>query len=110
MPEQSLIADVTHVALAFILSGALNEVEPLTWDLFDTVANVRSKFAPGTAVIIAIGGWVDDGGFSVAAATEGSRRLFAQNVTKLVDETGADGRCINSIVCNNLLNLLRCRC
>ena len=41
--------------------------------------------------MVAIGGWGDTDGFEVAARTESSRELFARNVKKMVDETGADG-------------------
>ena len=40
---------------------------------------------------VAIGGWGDTTGFDVAAATDITRRNFAQNVKKMVDATGADG-------------------
>ncbi|MCJ1285110.1 hypothetical protein MMC26_004448 [Xylographa opegraphella] len=68
-----------------------NAAQPPTWPLFTTVEHVRSQFLPGTAVMVAIGGWGDTTGFSQAAATDGSRRLFAQNVKAMVDATGADG-------------------
>lgn len=61
------------------------------WPLFTTVDEVRRKFPTGTAVMVAIGGWGDTQGFSEAAATEESRKVFAQNVKKMVDQTGADG-------------------
>ena len=41
--------------------------------------------------MVAIGGWGDTEGFSYAAATEYGRRLFAGNVKKMVEDTGADG-------------------
>lgn len=46
----------------------------------------------GTKVMVAIGGWGDTEGFEVAARTEGSRRLFARNVARMVEVTGADGK------------------
>ena len=42
--------------------------------------------------MVAIGGWGDTEGFDVAAATESSRKLFAQNVNSMVEATGADGK------------------
>ena len=42
--------------------------------------------------MVAIGGWGDTQGFSVAAATPEGRQLFAKNVKAMVDFTGADGR------------------
>ena len=43
--------------------------------------------------MVAIGGWGDSDGFSQAAASGESRKLFAKNVKAMVDETGADGNC-----------------
>ena len=52
---------------------------------------MRPKFANGVAIMVAIGGWGDTNSFSKAAATQKSRRLFANNVKAMVDQTGADG-------------------
>ena len=91
IPKKSLLSEVTHVALAFMRSDTFNEVQPTMWPLFTTVETVRAQFPPGTAVMIAIGGWGDTTGFSQAAATDSSRTLFAKNVRAMVDATGADG-------------------
>lgn len=86
------MAEITHVALAFMQSSKFNEASPVSWPLFTTVDKVRSQFADGTAVMVAIGGWGDTEGFSAAAASESSRKLFAKNVKMMIDYTGADGR------------------
>ena len=93
VPDKGLISEATHVAIAFVLSEAFNQVEPMNWLLFTSVNDVPSKLAPGTNVMIAIGEWGDTDGFDVAAATEDSRKLFALNVAKMVEATGADGTC-----------------
>lgn len=72
-------------------SSIFNEEHRDSWPLFTTVEDVRSKFAPGTAVMVAIGGWGDTAGFSEAAITTQNRKLFAKNVKVMVDATGADG-------------------
>lgn len=43
-------------------------------------------------MMVAIGGWGDTAGFSIAAATDNSRKLFARNVKLMLDATGADGK------------------
>lgn len=91
VPEPSLVSDISHVALAFMQSSIFNEAQPSVWPLFTTVSAVRSQFAKDTAILVAIGGWGDTEGFSKAAATEASRKLFAKNVKAMVDYTGADG-------------------
>jgi GH18 family chitinase len=91
VPEPALVADVTHVALAFMRSDIFNDIGRTDWPLFTTVDEVRPKFAEGTIVQIAIGGWGDTGGFDKAARTERSRKLFAGNVKAMLDVTGADG-------------------
>lgn len=73
-------------------SEAFNEAEPpSSWPLFTTVETVRSKFLPGTAILVSIGGWGDTQGFSQAAATESGQDLFARNIKAMLDFTGADG-------------------
>jgi hypothetical protein len=91
VPEPALVSNITHVVLAFMQSSIFNEAQPSAWPLFTTVDAVRSQFAEGTSIMIAIGGWGDTEGFSKAAATESSRQLFARNVKAMVDYTGADG-------------------
>ena len=91
IPEKTLLSEVTHVALAFMRSDTFNQAQPTTWPLFTTIETVRSQFPLGTAVMVAIGGWGDTSGFSQAAATDSSRRLFAGNVKAMVEATGADG-------------------
>lgn len=83
---------VTHVELAFVQSSIFNEVQPSKFPLFTNVETVRSQFTPGTSIMVAIGGWGDTEGFSKAAATESTRKLFARNVKAMVDSTGADGK------------------
>ena len=95
-PDKSQVADITHVALAFMSPTSFNHVEPRSsWPLFTTVEQVRSRFVDGTAIMIAIGGWGDTAGFEIAAATEDTRKLFARNVKLMVDTTGADGRLVS---------------
>jgi len=71
--------------------GVFNEPERTDFPLFTTVADVRALFPPETKVMIAIGGWGDTIGFSVAALTDETRKTFAENVARMVDITGADG-------------------
>jgi GH18 family chitinase len=91
VPDLSLVSDVTHVALAFMSSSIFNAPDASAWPLFTSVESVREKFPPDTAVMVAIGGWGNTDGFSVAAASDDSRKLFASNIRKMVDQTGADG-------------------
>ncbi|OJD11381.1 hypothetical protein AJ78_07842 [Emergomyces pasteurianus Ep9510] len=97
--DPSLLKPITHVALAFMNSALFNKKPsdpPKTrgeWEekLFTTVGNVRAQFAPGTKVMIAIGGWGDTKGFSEAARTEEGRKNWSANVAAMVKAMGADG-------------------
>ncbi|KAF2108101.1 glycoside hydrolase superfamily [Lophiotrema nucula] len=91
VPDSSLVTSITHVVLAFMQSATFNQPDPSSWPLFTTVEDTRSRFAKGTVVMVAIGGWGDTAGFSEAAKSDGSRRLFAKNVKAMIDHTGADG-------------------
>ncbi|KAI1800333.1 glycoside hydrolase family 18 protein [Daldinia bambusicola] len=91
-PELHLSSSITHVAMAFMSPDLFNR--PLgnsTWPLFMTVDEARSKFNPGTKVMVAIGGWGDSAGFDIGARTDKSRQRFAHNVAAMVHDTGADG-------------------
>lgn len=91
MPISSLLSRVTHVVLAFVSSEALTGEPPARWPLFEDIDSIRAKFAPGTKIMIAVGGWGDDKGFPIAAETKESRKRFASNVAKMLRDTGADG-------------------
>lgn len=94
MPEPKSVADITHVAIAFMRSEIFNDNNRTEWPLpevFTSVEEVRSKFADGTTIQVAIGGWGNSAGFETAARTTESRKLFARNVKTMLDATGADG-------------------
>ena len=57
--------------------------------------------------MVAIGGWGDTEGFSVAAASESSRKLFARNIKTMMDATGADGKLIAIVLLFRLLIVFR---
>ena len=91
VPERDLVSNITDVALAFMRSDTFNTRDQDEWPLFTTIEEIRPKFADGTIIQVAIGGWGDTDGFSTAARTEESRKLFASNVKAMLDATGADG-------------------
>ncbi|CBY01085.1 similar to 42 kDa endochitinase [Plenodomus lingam JN3] len=91
VPEPALVADVSHVALAFMSTSIFNNPGQQEWPLFTTVDKVREKFAQDTKIQIAIGGWGDTTAFSRAAQSEANRKLFAMNVAVMLEMTGADG-------------------
>ncbi|KAF1947030.1 glycoside hydrolase [Clathrospora elynae] len=91
VPEQSLVANITHVALAFMRAEIFNNPGHNEWPLFTTIDDARPKFAKETVIQVAIGGWGDTKAFSTAAKTAESRNIFAENVKAMLDATGADG-------------------
>lgn len=60
------------------------------WPFFTTVEEIRKKFEKEAKILIAIGGWGDEG-FEEAASTEEKSELWASNVARMVAHTGADG-------------------
>ncbi|KAK0669140.1 glycoside hydrolase superfamily [Cercophora samala] len=90
-PPVDQLKYVSHVAIAFMSPGVFNEPGGMDWPLWTTVEEVREKFPKETKVLIAIGGWGDTIGFSVAALTDETRKTFAENVASMVRVTGADG-------------------
>jgi hypothetical protein len=93
-PELERLDHVTHIILAFMGSSMFNEPGRTEWPLlpgFADVSQIRARFAPGTKIMVAIGGWGDAFGFSAAALDEQSRKEFADNVARMVAMTGVDG-------------------
>ncbi|KAK7753097.1 hypothetical protein SLS62_005047 [Diatrype stigma] len=78
--------------MAFMNSDIFNRKEESSdWPLFMTVEETRAQFAPGTKIMVAVGGWGDTAGFALGAATQESRQNWAQNVAAMIRDTGADG-------------------
>jgi hypothetical protein len=75
-------------------SSIFNEPGRTDWPLFGAdkdVSHIRTRFAPDTKIMAAIGGWGDTFGFSAAALNEKTRKDFAENVARMVFATGVDG-------------------
>lgn len=75
-------------------SSTFNEPGRTEWPLiggYKDVDEIRAHFAPGTKIMVAIGGWGDTFGFSAAALDEQCRKEFADNVARMVFATGVDG-------------------
>lgn len=88
--NKALIDPITHVVLAFMRSGLFLDSGRTEWPSDRSVGSARAAFAPGTKILVAIGGWGDTD-FSIAARNESSRKSFAKNVARMVEATGADG-------------------
>ncbi|KAI3394599.1 hypothetical protein diail_2522 [Diaporthe ilicicola] len=88
--DEALINPITHVALAFMRSGLFLDSSRTEWPSDRSVSSARDIFASGTKILVAIGGWGDTD-FSVAAQNDTTREMFARNVARMVEATGADG-------------------
>ncbi|ROW04711.1 hypothetical protein VMCG_04851 [Cytospora schulzeri] len=89
--NEELLKPITHVALAFMRSDMFMDPDRNDWPLFRSVKSAHQAFAINDAdILVAIGGWGDTG-FAVAARNDTSRKMFAQNVARMVEATGADG-------------------
>lgn len=58
---------------------------------FESVDTFRARFPNSTKIMIALGGWGDEAGFSTAAVSEDSRSTYAKNVADMLNSTGFDG-------------------
>lgn len=89
--NEDLLKPITHVALAFLRSDMFLDPDRNEWPLFRTVESARQAFSISPAdILVAIGGWGDTS-FAVAARNHTSRKMFAHNVARMVEATGADG-------------------
>ncbi|GAQ04724.1 hypothetical protein ALT_2045 [Aspergillus lentulus] len=89
LPGSDQTQGITHAIMAFAPSKQFNTDSSYT--PFDTVENMRKRFAPDTKVMIAIGGWGDTAGFSEGAKDEASRTKYAKNVATMINNLGFDG-------------------
>lgn len=89
-PTKDQTAGITHVITAFASTTLFTSDPPGTYSPFVDVASLRSQFADGTKICMAIGGWGDTAGFSVGQKTDESRKLYAKNVASTLNSLGYD--------------------
>ncbi|OTB04396.1 glycoside hydrolase family 18 protein [Hypoxylon sp. CI-4A] len=89
-PSKDQTAGITHVITAFAGTTLFNSDPPQAYTPFTDVATLRSQFADGTKICMAIGGWGDTSGFSVGQKDETSRQTYAKAVASTLDSLGYD--------------------
>ncbi|OKL55307.1 hypothetical protein UA08_09415 [Talaromyces atroroseus] len=89
LPSSDLVSSVTHAIMAFAPSENFNSGSSFT--PFESVDTFRARFPSSTKIMIAIGGWGDNAGFSTAAVSDSSRSTYASNVAAMLESTGLDG-------------------
>lgn len=79
-----------------------------TFTPFESIDTFRARFPSTTKIMVAIGGWGDNAGFSTAAVSETSRSTYAKNVAAMLQSTGLDGvgRHFSSRQCESLANTI----
>lgn len=82
-----MTAGITHVITAFAPSANFTDAVS-SYTPFMELRALRAYFDPSVKICMAIGGWGDTDGFSKAAATDASRKLFAKNVAAAVKKIG----------------------
>ncbi|KAI1393386.1 carbohydrate-binding module family 18 protein [Hypoxylon trugodes] len=90
LPNKNVTAGITHVVMAFANSSLFTAEVAGTFEPWMSVDQIRAMFDRGAQVGIAIGGWGDTAGFSAGAKTDASRKTYAQNVAKMVEENNFD--------------------
>ncbi|PCH04132.1 Glycoside hydrolase, superfamily [Penicillium occitanis (nom. inval.)] len=89
LPSSDLVSSVTHAIMAFAPSENFNSGS--TFTPFESIDTFRARFPSTTKIMVAIGGWGDNAGFSTAAVSETSRSTYAKNVAAMLQSTGLDG-------------------
>ncbi|EED15691.1 class V chitinase, putative [Talaromyces stipitatus ATCC 10500] len=89
LPSSDLVSSVTHAIMAFAPSENFNSGS--TFTPFESIDTFRARFPSTTKIMVAIGGWGDNAGFSTAAVSETSRSTYAKNVAAMLESTGLDG-------------------
>lgn len=87
-----MTSGIDHVVISAAKSTVFTTDPPGQFGTFMPVEEVADLFDEGTKVLIAIGAaWGDTAGFSIGAANETSRAIYAKNVAALLDFFGVDG-------------------
>ncbi|TQS33844.1 hypothetical protein Golomagni_05797 [Golovinomyces magnicellulatus] len=91
LPNRTVTAGIDHVIMSFASSTLFITSPAGNYVPFEEVSWIRSYFDHGTKIMMGIGGWKDNAGFSQGAATNESRKNFASNVAAVCDKHGFDG-------------------
>ncbi|KAH8705872.1 putative class V chitinase [Talaromyces proteolyticus] len=89
LPSSDLVSSVTHAIMAFAPSETFNSGS--SFNPFMSVESFRALFPSSTKIMVALGGWADNGGFSTAVASNDSINTYAKNVAAMVQSMGYDG-------------------
>lgn len=103
---KSQTAGITHVITAFAKSTLFNSDPPQTYKPFIDLDTLRPLFDNGTKFCMAIGGWGDTSGFSIAQKDEVSRQTFAKGVASVAESLGYD--CIGVYCRSNVRSADEC--
>lgn len=77
--------------MAFAPSKLFNSDSTPSFTPFESPEKMRKRFSPDTKLMIAIGGWGDEAGFSDAAKEASTRERYAKNIASMLDANGFDG-------------------
>ncbi|KAJ5613667.1 hypothetical protein N7528_007321 [Penicillium herquei] len=91
LPGADQTTGIDHAIMAFAPSELFNSDSPPSFTPFESPSSFRKRFGPDTKLMIAIGGWGDEAGFSDAAKSASSMERYAKNVAAMLDANGFDG-------------------
>jgi chitinase len=91
---------IDHVVLAFAMANATASFQPSTGP---SVSTIRFEF-PNAKVMIAVGGWGDDVGFSQVSQTDDTIQQFAADIAIMLQNTGAGGVVEDDVIARTVLN------
>ena len=85
----------THINYAFAyVTDEGSSIKTHQWNdltLYAEITGLKSK-NPNLKVLLSVGGWTHGtGGFSLAAKTDASRRIFAKNTLNFIKANNFDG-------------------
>ncbi|CRG89087.1 hypothetical protein PISL3812_06122 [Talaromyces islandicus] len=89
LPSSDMLSSVTHAIMAFAPSEGFSSGS--TFTPFMSVDSFRALFPSSTKIMVALGGWGDNAGFSTGVASNDSITTYAKNVATMLDSMGFDG-------------------
>ncbi|KAJ5885066.1 hypothetical protein N7495_009576 [Penicillium taxi] len=91
LPGTERTEGIDHAIMAFAPSELFDQDSPPAFTPYESTQTARSRYGPNTKLMIALGGWGDEAGFSSAAKDDSTRKRYAKNVASMLDANGFDG-------------------
>ncbi|KAJ0104232.1 hypothetical protein J7T55_001719 [Diaporthe amygdali] len=90
LPDPSIVSEVTHAVVAFAPCDTfLDNANSSSWQPFETVQSVKTRFSSKAKICLSIGGWGSNTGFE-KGSIPANQASYANNIASVVQRLGFD--------------------